>query len=393
MRTATTPQIDIEALLSRVALEDLVRSAFGPPRTTRKGGTILVHHCGFHGDRGGGTPDLLVDRAEQRFTCWVCPDLAGRWHDAIDFVRHRDGLPFVAACERLAGGDLAALGVRPALARLDIAPVSARPGVVTAAHHAALDAALDWAEYQLWADDEAREYCRARGFPDEFVRTQRFGFIPGGDDLARYLEHHGHLAAARELGVFGTEEDPDDRRCRFRHRLIIPHLEGGGPIWWTGRRIRFFGPFRYAGHDWAPPKYLHLPGPKPLPGWAEAASAPAVVFVEGILDKLVLNLWGCPFAVATLGTSITGEVRARIGAVRMPIILTDNDPAGEAAAERLNILAFGGRALRARLPDGHKDVADLHQSLGAARGFPLLSAALEGALRRGPLGLPPASIA
>jgi DNA primase len=388
-----TPQIDIGDLLARVSLEDLVRGAFGPPRTSRKGGAVLVHHCGFHGDRGQGTPDLLVDRAEQRFTCWVCPDLGGRWHDAIDFVRHLHGVSFLAACERLAGGDLAAFGGLPPLHRPASSRSRERPGVVTPDHAAALDTALDWAEYQLQADGEAREYCRARGFPDDFVRAHRFGYIPGGDDLARYLEHHGHLERARELGLFGSAEEPDDRRCRFRHRIVIPHLVGVRPIWWTGRRIRFFGPFRYEGRDWVPPKYVHLPGPKPLPGWEDAALAPAVVFVEGIFDKLVLNLWGCPFAVATLGTAITPAVRALIGGVPLPIILADNDAAGVAAAERLDILAFGGRALHARLPGGHKDVADLHQALGAAQGFPLLSAALQEAMRRGPLSPPSAAVA
>jgi DNA primase len=104
------------------------------------------------------------------------------------------------------------------------------------------------------------------------------------------------------------------------------------------------------------PRYLGLPGRKPLLGWESARGSRTVFLVEGPFDWLTLRSWDLP-AVALVGTHVrTAAVQALSRFERIYLAL-DNDEAGHAAAVAINA-ALGNRAALVQLP-GVKDVADL----------------------------------
>jgi DNA primase len=97
------------------------------------------------------------------------------------------------------------------------------------------------------------------------------------------------------------------------------------------------------------PKYLGLPGAKPLLGWDDAIrDDQAVCLVEGPMDVLALRLWG------------------------IPGLALDDDTGGHEGADRLEV-RLGRRAMCVQLPEGAKDVAEL---LTLPRGQELFRSAL-----------------
>jgi DNA primase len=55
------------------------------------------------------------------------------------------------------------------------------------------------------------------------------------------------------------------------------------------------------------PRYLGMPGRKPLLGFDQARDASSVVATEGAFDLLTLRMWGYP-SVALLGTHVSAHV-------------------------------------------------------------------------------------
>jgi DNA primase len=121
-------------------------------------------------------------------------------------------------------------------------------------------------------------------------------------------------------------------------------------VWLIGRRLD-----SGAGDD--APKYLGLPGRKPLLGWDQARTQPAVVLVEGVFDFLTLRMWGYP-VLALLGTDLRQDLVADLRTLGRVYLVLDNDDAGLEAAWRLQ-QQIGPTAVAVALPEGIKDVAEL----------------------------------
>jgi hypothetical protein len=82
--------IDVDALKASVDLVSLV-AHYTP---LRKRGAEYVGLCVAHDDKN---PSMFVNPEKRIVHCFACD-----WHaDAIDFIRHVEGLDFKAACERL----------------------------------------------------------------------------------------------------------------------------------------------------------------------------------------------------------------------------------------------------------------------------------------------------
>jgi DNA primase len=106
------------------------------------------------------------------------------------------------------------------------------------------------------------------------------------------------------------------------------------------------------------PRYLGLPGPKPLLGWDQAnRDRRGVCVVEGPLDLLALQQWGVP-AVALCGTSYSETTLQLLRHWQRLYAVLDADAAGRAATARL-AGALGSRLIQVQLPSGAKDPADL----------------------------------
>ncbi len=304
-----------------------------------RGGGRPMGRCPFHRDREPSLALYLDDPADEHFHCFGC----GAHGDVIRFVELIERLPFPAAVAALVGAGVApptesALR-RPAIAggRQPVTPCAPPDRVCLAA-------AIAHYHRQLLREPAALAYCVERGLDREALVRHRIGFAPvrgHGNDLVTVLARAGFLPA--RTGRAGLA-DPRGREF-LAGRIVIPELRDGGPVWAIGRRLAGTGP-----------RYLGLPGAKPLLGLAEVRGASAVYLTEGPFDRLTLGRWGLP-AVALAGTRAAPGVLADLAAFPRIYLVLDADEAGREATTRL-AKALGSRATPVMLPHV-KDVADL----------------------------------
>ncbi|MBI4496640.1 MAG: toprim domain-containing protein [Chloroflexi bacterium] len=329
-----TTRIDTRSLKEAYPIEDIV-GRYGIE--LRPSGRSLIGRCPFHVDRG--RPNLAVYPASRTWYCFRC----GCGGDAISFVQRMEGLGFRDAVARIQG-----TVERPEVPRVRPAPRRWMTGRHSPAwgpdERACLAAAVEIYHNRLLSDDRALAYVEARGLDLPTLERHRVGYA-SGDELAGYLRWRGlPLQAAARVGLVRR-----DGREFLAGRVVVPEIRAGQPVWLIGRSL-----------DSTPypdvPKYLGLPGRKPLLGWESTTSAESVWLTEGVFDWLTLRRWGLP-AVALVGTHAgAAAVRALSRFPRIYLAL-DSDAAGQAAAADL-VSALGPRAMVVQLP-GVKDVADL----------------------------------
>jgi len=215
-----------------------------------------------------------------------------------------------------------------------------------------------WAQPYL----TGRVHTDLTGHPD--IRP---GYAPNTwTALINHLHHHGVTDA--ELVAAGLAKEASTGRLidRFRDRVVFPITHEGQVLGFVGRR----NPDR-SDDERAGPKYLNTPdtllfhkrAQLYVVGHDQLEAGATPVIVEGPMDAIAITTatGGRHVGVAPLGTSLSTEQAVQLrGYGTAPIIATDNDPAGQAAADRdfwtLTHQLIQPRA--ARLPDG-TDPADL----------------------------------
>ena len=337
MTTGCRGRIDTVAVRRHYPLREVVERH---GVALRRGGGRPMGRCPFHEDNDPSLALYLDDPADEHFHCFGC----GAHGDVIRFVELLERLPFLAAVAALTGTVREVAPIRRTARR---SPGAGRPrGVDVRAppDRACLAAAIDHYHRRLLRDPEALAYCAARGLDRAALARHRIGYAPccgDGDDFTAALAHEGFSPArARRAGL-------TDRWGRefLAGRIVIPELREGGPVWALGRRLAGMGP-----------RYLGLPGAKPLLGLVEARGASAVYLTEGPFDRLALSRWGFP-AIALAGTQAGPGALADLAGFPRIYLVMDADDAGREAAARLGA-ALGPRALPIAL-HGVKDVADL----------------------------------
>ncbi len=298
-------------------------------------GRARVGRCPFHDD--GGRPNLYVYPSTDSWYCYRC-SVGG---DVISFVERIEGVGFCEAVVRLTEE-------RPVTSMAMRRPVrrnTSRPGPRTAwgpDERDCLAAAVDLYHNRLLTDSSALEYVRGRGLDDGVIEACHLGYA-AGDELVAYLRWRRiPVQAALRVGLLR----PSGREF-MAGRVVVPELRGGQPIWLVGRTIDS------QAHV---PKYLGLPGCKPLLGWEAAKGSREVFVVEGVVDWLILLKWGYP-ALALVGTHVRPAAVNALSGFERVYLLLDNDEAGQAAAEGL-AQVLQGRGVTVTLP-GVKDVAEL----------------------------------
>ena len=308
-------------------------------------GRALVGRCPFHDD--GGRPNLYVYPSTESWYCYRCS--AGG--DVISFVERIEGVGFCEAVLRLTGE-------RPVTSMATKRPIrrdTSRPGPRTAwgpDERDCLAAAVELYHNRLLTDSAALEYVRGRGLDDGVIEACRLGYA-AGDELAAYLRRRRiPVQAARRVGLLR----PGGREF-MAGRVVVPEIRGGQPIWLVGRTIEA----RTDG-----PKYLGLPGRKPLLGWEVAKDSQEVFVVEGVFDWLALLKWGYP-ALALVGTHVHLTALKALARFERIFLLLDNDVAGQTAEGAL-VRGLGSRAVVIRLSHV-KDVAELATRWDGAQAF------------------------
>lgn len=336
---------EVETLKQAHAIETVI-AAYGI--ALRPAGQALVGRCPFHADHG--RPNLHVYPATQSFYCYRC-HIGG---DVIRFVQQIEGVDFTAAVQRLTDTN----ALMPSVHRPPC--TSSKRRGLDEAERAVMAAAVDVYHAALLADGESLAYLHARGLSLDTLRCYRLGYVQGRELLPHLRRQGLSVGAARRVGLLRHDRE-------FLHgRIVIPAFEDGQPVWLIGRALH--------GAPNAP-KYLGLPGPKPLLGWDEARHEREVYVVEGPFDWLTLRQWGLP-SLALIGTHASLDILRNLARFERVYLALDNDEAGRAATEKL-LMCLGPRAVAVHLHDV-KDVADLapHPD-GRARFLDMVAASLD----------------
>ena len=336
----------------------------------REGAGTFRALCPFHQEH---TPSFWIDARDPTNEHYWCFGNCGAHGDVITFVMDREGCSFQEACERLSTH-----GRPPTLepAPRATARSTERRWERLAAESAegdVLELALHFYEEQLWRSERAVAYLRTRAVRDDVARAQRLGYADG-HSLLHHLRQsptgnagQPPLDLAVALGLVverpAAENEKPIHREFFFDRLIVPELRGGHPIWCIGRAVED-PPSAISPVSSAPeasgrrprPKYLALPGEKPVLGLEHVIGRGAVYLVEGPLDWLAAVNWDLP-AFAICGTHFPVNRLPAIGESLAVYGVFDPDRAGRSAAERFAPL-FGSRWRPIRLPNG-LDLAEL----------------------------------
>ena len=357
---ATSNRIDTAALKREHPME-IVAARYGVE--LRRSGRALVGRCPFHDDRG--RPNLHVYPDQDRWFCYRCNEGG----DALTWIQRIERVDFLTAVERL-GGRVARRSEAPSESRcagVGGGPTdrardssSARPKRARQlrravphgpAERACLTAATELYHNCRLSDGRALAYMESRGLDRATIERCRVGFA-GGDELAPYL-HWRRLPvqAAMRAGLLRS-----DGRELLAGRIVVPEIRGGETLWMVGRTIEAAGA---AGQAEAAPKYLGLPGQKPLLGWEGACASPTVCLTEGVFDYLTLAAWDVP-ALALVGTRVRPDVVEELSTFRRVYVVLDGDEAGQLATDALlaELAAVGAEGVPVLLP-GVKDVAEL----------------------------------
>lgn len=288
--------IDTESVKYKNPVEEII-GRYGID--LRSSGRALIGRCPFHDD--GGRPNLYVYPSNASWYCYRC----GVGGDVISFVERIEGIGFLDAVRHLTGKECITRGTGRNRVHRSKSSQNCRK-IKGPDERACLAAAVDLYHNRLLTDPTALAYVQGRGLDRSIIERCHIGYV-AGDELADYLRwRHLPVGAAMRVGLLRR-----DGREFLTHRVVVPEIRGGQPIWLVGRSI---------DPDDDRPKYLGLLGPKPLLGWQAAKDSPEAFLVEAVFDWLTLVNWGCPVLalVGTRARSRGGPGHCRFRA-RLPI--------------------------------------------------------------------------
>jgi DNA primase len=310
-------------------------------------GRRFVGRCPFHPDRR--TPSLhAYPSPDPAYDSWFC---FGCWSggDAITFVMRLERLAYAAACARL-GGQPTARPASPSVARP--APPRRRDRL-TLQEQVVLNRATAVYQANLRREPRVLAYLRRRGVTDDAIEGCRLGYADGRE-LERVLRRESTLDVAGELGLLRPAERRDGGGDTWREllagRIVVPELRGGHAVWMVGRWLGDPGERR--------PKYLGLPGEKPVLGLERVVGCPEAFLVEGVFGYLLGVSWNLPVC-SPCGTHLAADRLGFLASARTVWGLFDPDEAGRAAAQRLGELL--GRRWRPLWLPGGCELDDLAQ--------------------------------
>lgn len=309
-----------EVILDRVNIVDLI-SRYVP---LKRGGRNHMGLCPFHNEK---TPSFSVSEEKQLYHCFGC-QASG---NAIGFVMEKEHLDFLDAIEFLAdqfGIDLDPYKVESG--KPDLSDLKKRLFYVNR------QAAVYYYK-NLKRSQNAMGYLRQRGISDEMI--DHFGLGFSGNTWDGLLKAVGtNPSLQKEMlraGLLSEKKEGNGYFDRFRNRIMFPIRDVKGDFLGFGGRVM----------DETLPKYLNT-SETPVfnksvtlyglyQGKKEIKDRGIVIVVEGYMDVIALHQQGIPYAVATLGTSLTHEHGKILDRYADTIVLCfDGDLAGKKAAMR-----------------------------------------------------------
>lgn len=270
------------------------------------------------------TPSFTV-RPDGLFYCFS----TGTGGDIIRFIELKEGLGFRDALERAA--EFAGV----TLSSKEAGPDQRDKGALKAAGYDLLRHAAMYFHRMLLGSSKA-EAARNALLEREFEQTAweafQLGYAWGEtDDWTELTRKKGwSLDVSRQVGLTHANQNRD----RFRHRLMFPIFDTRGQTaGFGGRRLNEAEDAKYinsADSLWFHKGQLLFAYTLAQPAWRSHKRA---ILCEGYTDVMRLHGAGYSEAVAPLGTALTAQQAARIGAhVQSAVLAFDGDAAGAKAA-------------------------------------------------------------
>ncbi|UJF19122.1 DNA primase [Vibrio sp. SS-MA-C1-2] len=338
------PRTFINDIIARIDIVELIDSRV----KLKKQGKNFGACCPFHNEK---TPSFSVSQEKQFYHCFGC----GVHGNALDFIMEFDRLEFVEAVEEIAN----TLGLEvPREAGGSYSGPKAQEkrdlyqllGDVSHFYHQQL---------QQPAAQIAQQYLAERDLAQSSIDKFNIGYIADRWDtvLSKFGTTPDNQKSLIDTGLL-IENDQGRRYDRFRGRVMFPIRDRRGRVIAFGGRVIGDGT----------PKYLNSPETpvfhkgKELYGLYEALQVSRepekLLVVEGYMDVVALDQFGVDYAVASLGTSTTGDhIQLLFRQTSTIICCYDGDRAGREAAWRAmeNALPYlqDGKQLKFMfLPDG-----------------------------------------
>lgn len=310
--TTSFPRLDLDALLSRVNLEEIIERA--GTKLQRSGGD-LRGVCPLHkGDNPTAFSVYSDQSGHQRWRCYTKCDAGG---DAIDFVQRWQGLDFIGAVKYLA--EYAQLD----LEELGFDPQAVQNEMEGRKRTDLFDDAARYFAAQLWsgAGEPARKYLLGRGFNEKTLREAGWGFCKSDQGLLQHLQKTGaDVSLVKELGLVRADgldftANGNGVTASPNGYIIYPHVWNGRTVYFSGRALKPVDP-----ND----KSRNLPGERQV-YWALVPSDPNLIIVEGQSDAESLRQLGrSALALCGVGNLPAGEIE-RIQKRRVVHLVLDND--------------------------------------------------------------------
>ncbi|UPY76974.1 CHC2 zinc finger domain-containing protein [Leptospira weilii] len=340
---AFIPKEEITRLKTETDLLALVRS-YGIE--LRKHGLNWLGRCPFHEDK---TPSFVVTPTKQ---LWHCMGACQTGGSAIDFLMKREGLGFNEAVE--------ALQKLTQRTQMQVSQEQTkepreettrkRYGDFPPEEQRIIDRVFTYYQETLTKNKEAKEYLKNRGVYDrEALEKFQIGYVDGsmvGQVLPRWDRKEGR-EARRVLREYGLARESKGYE-RFYKYIIFPLLdENGKPVGVYGRNISSGGSTTV--------RHRYMPGPHTGIWNREAICEKELILCESVIDALTMYVNGIRNVTCSYGVEgYTEELHREIGKhkpVRI-LIAYDNDPGGNAGAQRLmeRYEQEGLRSGRIRLP-------------------------------------------
>lgn len=320
------PEEMIEQIRSQVDIVDVISDYM----QLTKRGRNWFGLCPFHGEN---TPSFSVSQDKQIFHCFGCS--AGG--NAITFVMDIENIPFPNAVAKLGERVGIHLDIQYDSMNKDSQTYSKKEEKMIEAH----EFAAQFYHHLLMNTEDgekALNYLLKRGFTKELIETNGIGWsMPSWDTLSVLLKRNGYdLEEMAECGLIIQKESDHTYFDRFRNRVMFPIRDENGKV------IAFSGRIIDSSDD---AKYLNSPE-SPIFHKSQVLfnldkartyirKKRQTILMEGFMDVLAANQAGVYNAVATMGTSLTGQHITKLKRLSEQIIICyDGDNAGWDAAKR-----------------------------------------------------------
>jgi DNA primase len=345
--TRTIPEETIRRIKNSANIVDVV----GDDVVLKRSGRNYLGLCPFHVEK---TPSFTVSPDKQIFYCFGC-QTGG---NVFSYVMQSQGVSFPEAVravadrygievpnEHLSAEQKKQLSEKEKLLRINQLAVSFF-------RESLLDPRVG---------QRALAYLLGRGMTRKIIDSHQLGYAPDQwDGLLGFMnQKRAPMELLTKTGLVIPRKDRSGCYDRFRDRVMFPILDLHQQVIGFGGRVMGDGL----------PKYLNSPESRiynksrSLYGIdkarQEARKSGTVFLVEGYFDALALHLYGITNAVATLGTSLTGDhvqlLKGLVGPSGRVTLVYDSDQAGIKAARR-SIPIFEQGFLEARiliLPQGY----------------------------------------